>query len=1364
MVNTPDAPSGNHTSFISAAGDSVNVPDAKLMFTGDYSRSGENLVLTGDDGASLVVGGYFASQTPATLVSPSGSILTGDIVEALAGPMFPGQYAQAGGPEGAQPIGTVVSLSGTASAKRANGLDVELKSGDPVFQGDVIQTGADSAVGMSFADKSVFNMSANARMVLNEFVYDAGGSSNKMLFNFVEGTFSFVSGQVAPNGDMKVQTPVAVMAIRGTAPVADLTLNQGTINFYLGVLPGKAPGSYNLEDFDGNVLVVVNDPTKGVTLTGASGTPQVFEVTGENLVFLQNLTQQLIETIEQSQSGPEESPEDLLKKITGSPFFEQFEGFDGVGPEGSGPDGSTPFGTIPLPEPITLPDGTQTDAFLVISTQVVPPQPEPDVVEPPTLVLAGDVDPDGTATAKEDGEATIIVNVAAAEGSNDVISQIVISGLDPDAAYMINGIELEPGVTEFTLPVPEGGFGAATVVTIDVLPGEDSDVDLSSLTVTATAQDGNSPNLTADASVTVPIVVDAVLDEFLALTGDEPGFETITINGIANEGEPVPLGLSAVLNSPGFQGSGDGGTDGDSSELVTMTVTVSQGGVLKFADLTELGIQVDTSVAGQWTFTGTTQSLWNTLAQSFAIDPDDQFGEGQITATFSTQTQEANTPEGEVPASGGEPDVADNTANSDLTVTLNVEVAEQPTLTLAGDVDPNGTLTVKEDGSGTIIVTIAAAAGSDDVISEIKITGLDPNASYVINGHEFSSEDTTFTLPVPEGGFGADETVTIEVIPGEDTDIDLSSLTVTATTQDTDLPGATASASATVPIVVDAVLDQTLELAVEPPNFYELLFGGEYGEYGYQGEYGSAPDGAQLDSIPLGLASVLKNAGFQGSLDGGTDGDKSEQVAMTVAISAGGILMFTDVQALGIQVDTSVEGEWTFTGTTQSDWNTLVDSFAVTPADGFNDGEITATFSIQTQEANTPEGNVAASGGEPNVADNTANFDLTLTLDIQPQGEELLGLNGGGDQIRLAFFSDQRANPDNFDYDRGGTVDNGADRDSEWEDVLGGGDLDFNDLQFNVDILVPDVAGPVELQPTTDFGVNAGDLVYELPTDTQVTVNVDNLFSNAGFNSTLGFYLADENGTPLEGYILVPNVKEPGVNTASFTIDTSDVDPSAVLLGFFIIPDGYDQNDLDGVEQLDFAQGDLGGFVAVDVNNFSVTASTEQGVVWEFDPQTYEYVNNLSNSTELPVIAGTDAENVLSGTQGDEIVVGFGAQDTLTGNGGSNLFVLTDLAIHDLITDFGQDDAIDVGSFGFSLVAGQITEAALEQYVRYISPNDNDSDQAELGGSAGDLFINVDGTGDPADFTLAAQLQNTPDTVTVQVDDSQGATNEVVIA
>ena len=43
-------------------------------------------------------------------------------------------------------------------------------------------------------------------MVLNELVYSPGAADNSMLINLVQGTFVFVAGQVAPSGDMKVQT------------------------------------------------------------------------------------------------------------------------------------------------------------------------------------------------------------------------------------------------------------------------------------------------------------------------------------------------------------------------------------------------------------------------------------------------------------------------------------------------------------------------------------------------------------------------------------------------------------------------------------------------------------------------------------------------------------------------------------------------------------------------------------------------------------------------------------------------------------------------------------------------------------------------------------------------------------------------------------------------------------------------------------------------------------------------------------------------------------------------------------------------------------------------------------------------------
>lgn len=235
--------------IVEAAGTNVAVPDASLLFTGEYSRAGSDLILTGSDGAKLVVTGYFNTDTPPSLISPEGAMLTGDVVTSLAGPQFPGQYAQAGGGTGqaAESIGKVQTLEGGATVIRANGVSETLKVGDPVFQGDVVMTGPGGKLGISFLDGTLFSLSNNARMVLNKLVYEPNGSDNSMLFNLVEGTFVFAAGKIAPTGDMKVQTPVATMGIRGTTPTVDIDASLGTVNFSIVPDPNdQAIGMYKL--------------------------------------------------------------------------------------------------------------------------------------------------------------------------------------------------------------------------------------------------------------------------------------------------------------------------------------------------------------------------------------------------------------------------------------------------------------------------------------------------------------------------------------------------------------------------------------------------------------------------------------------------------------------------------------------------------------------------------------------------------------------------------------------------------------------------------------------------------------------------------------------------------------------------------------------------------------------------------------------------------------------------------------------------------------------------------------------------------------------------------------------------------------
>ena len=140
----------------------------------------------------------------------------------------------------AKPIGKVVTATGSVKiehtsavlvqANVTNGGIGQVKADDPVYRGDLIQTQADGELGIVFTDGSTFNISSNARMELNEFVYDPNGHSNSTLFNLSKGSFTFLAGQVAKTGSMKVGTPVGTMGIRGTAPHVEI-LDDGTVKF-----------------------------------------------------------------------------------------------------------------------------------------------------------------------------------------------------------------------------------------------------------------------------------------------------------------------------------------------------------------------------------------------------------------------------------------------------------------------------------------------------------------------------------------------------------------------------------------------------------------------------------------------------------------------------------------------------------------------------------------------------------------------------------------------------------------------------------------------------------------------------------------------------------------------------------------------------------------------------------------------------------------------------------------------------------------------------------------------------------------------------------------------------------------------------
>jgi hypothetical protein len=137
-----------------------------------------------------------------------------------------------------KPIGRITHAAGEVTVEHTAAVvlvasvaaSVSAKTGDSVYRGDVIRTGRDGKLDVTFTDGTTFNVSSNARMVLDEFVYDPNSKSNSTLFSLTRGTFNFVAGKVSQTGNMKVDTPVGTMGIRGTAPRVEISEN-GTVTF-----------------------------------------------------------------------------------------------------------------------------------------------------------------------------------------------------------------------------------------------------------------------------------------------------------------------------------------------------------------------------------------------------------------------------------------------------------------------------------------------------------------------------------------------------------------------------------------------------------------------------------------------------------------------------------------------------------------------------------------------------------------------------------------------------------------------------------------------------------------------------------------------------------------------------------------------------------------------------------------------------------------------------------------------------------------------------------------------------------------------------------------------------------------------------
>jgi FecR protein len=228
----------------------------------------------------LLPGGMAGAETPVE----TGQISVTDNAKADLTRLAQAQPAQSPAPAAAptdaqpaddEPIGNVATLTGTATVTR-NNTATPLKAQDDIFLNDVLQTSANSTLGVTFNDSTTFNLTANATITIDNYIYQDGGKQNAALFDIAKGTVAFVAAEVAHTGDMKISTPTATLGIRGTTGLVEVpegaaANNPNNVAIKLYPDADGRVGRIEVNDRNGARLGFLTQGSSGFTIRPGAG-------------------------------------------------------------------------------------------------------------------------------------------------------------------------------------------------------------------------------------------------------------------------------------------------------------------------------------------------------------------------------------------------------------------------------------------------------------------------------------------------------------------------------------------------------------------------------------------------------------------------------------------------------------------------------------------------------------------------------------------------------------------------------------------------------------------------------------------------------------------------------------------------------------------------------------------------------------------------------------------------------------------------------------------------------------------------------------------------------------------------------------
>src|SRR3984893_16206022 len=563
-------------------------------------------------------------------------------------------------------IGQIQTASGSVTVTRPDGIGFAVKPGDLVYQGQVIETAADGAVGITFKDGTTFKLSDSARMALDEFACDPKGGAKSAHFSLARGTFAFIAGELAKTGKFRIETPVASIRGRaqsggiGTLALAALTFS--VVQESLAANPDDAApdddsitvrdllhGTFTLAIKDSagvptGQVVTVDNPEETIVIRRIGSTVSVDHVTNSTsrMTNLQGDYDSTVETLRQ-----------------GYTFLQQTNPTDFASAGGAG---TTAF-ALALPNTSAAPAGptavVQTAALTVNSssaTSSAPTSHPATLLVLPILPTVALVTPSSPATISIGGIIVSSTNPA----DISISSENIVNARIAQTGFAITGTETggSGSVTvslngqTYTATVQANGSWSLSVSATQAQALSDG-----SYTVTATALNGAGDPVTTSFLLTVAETLPTVAISPVVAGGNNVINHAEELAGVGLSGSVTGLAAGSVFTitvadgsvTHTYQATGNsGGTgwtatipSGDATTLPNGTLTVTAQVTDHFDNQSVLASQIFTVVGTLDVSNTVPSSISVTEGQAFnftganAITISDPDAAGTITTTLS---------------------------------------------------------------------------------------------------------------------------------------------------------------------------------------------------------------------------------------------------------------------------------------------------------------------------------------------------------------------------------------------------------------------------------------------------------------------------------------------------------------------------------------------------------------------------------------------------------------------------------------------------------------------------------------------------------------------------------------------------------